>query len=179
MKIDRFFWRELGVYLFLADCNEGEAFSFTAPLREMTLDTPTVPVVAAGRFRGECAWRDAIEWPALPTRTEGGIAFPGNHRLTALEPNSIYACVAAIPGNSTEVTPDMFGLDHDYLDTGLSVAYSHGDGYRAVIVMSGAVVAGGDSFGPGSKILVPADGALEIAATEAAHLVGYRDTSAT
>lgn len=171
--IDRQFWRELGIMYFSATCKAGEFFQFTSPLREFTLDTPTAPVVVAGKFRGYNRLRDPVEWPALPTKTEGGIAFPGLHRLEALEDGSVYACVCQLPQHLTEVTPDMFKLDHSYVESGVR-SYTAAEGYKAVIVMSGAVRFEGEAVTPGTKIDVPAAGAVELMVDSPAHLVGYR-----
>lgn len=172
----RNFYRELGIMYFSITCSKGQAFEFVSPLHEFTLDTPTVPVVVAGKFRGYNALRDPIEWPALPTKTEGGIAFPGRHKLEALEDGSVYACVCELPTNLTEVTPDMFALDHVYEEGG-APSFSYANGYRAVIVMSGDVSHDGASVGVGSKVHVPEGGSVVLEVTFPAHLVGYRLTS--
>lgn len=175
--IKRNFWRELGIMFFSAQCNKGQTFEFVSPLKEFILETPTVPLVTAGKFRGYSQFRDPVEWPALPTKTEGGIAFPGLHRLEALEDGSVYACVCELPSNLTEVTPDMFKLDHVYVEGG-TPSFSHADGYRAVIVMSGDVSHDGASVGTGTKVVVPENGSVVLEVTAPAHLVGYRLTSA-
>ena len=177
ITLTRKFYRELGIMFFSALCNKGQAFEFTAPIKEFTFDTPTVPVVVAGKFRGYNALRDPIEWPALPTKTEGGIAFPGKHKLEALEDGSIYACVCELPANLTEVTLDMFALDHVYVDGG-APSFNHVDGYRAVIVMSGDVSHDGALVGVGSKVDVPEGGSVVLEVTSPGHLVGYRLTPA-
>lgn len=178
MNIERYFWPELGIFLYRANLQEGEKVHVTPPVIGFTFDSPTITVVAAGSIWGDNPYRDRMYWSALPQRTEDGIMFPGLHTVCATEDNTVYACVCQLPPKDTEVTPDMFRLDHDYLDAGLASAYSYSDGYRAVIVMSGAVDASGESYAPGSKILVPVDGTLGVEASEAAHLVGYRDTNA-
>ena len=175
--LTRNFYRELGILYFSITCSKGQAFEFVSPLKEFTLDTPTVPVVVAGKFRGYSALRDPIEWPALPTKTEGGIAFPGLHRLEALEDDSIYACVCELPQHLTEVSPDMFALDHVYAANGTRT-FSYAEGYRAVIVMSGSVFHNGVLVEAGSKVDVPEDGSVVLEVTSPGHLVGYRLTSA-
>ena len=171
--IKRNFWRELGIMFFSVQCNKGHTFEFVSPLKEFTLDTPTVPLVTAGKFRGYSQFRDPIEWPALPTKTEGGIAFPGRHKLEALEDGSVYACVCELSANLTEVTPDMFQLDHVHLESGAR-AFPASEGYKAVIVMSGGARSAGATFGPGSKIDVPVGGSVQVEVDAPAHLVGYR-----
>lgn len=178
MKTERVFWRDLGIMFFSGECETGQLFGFVSPLREFTLETPTVPVVVAGKFRGYNALRDPIEWPALPTKTEGGIAFPGLHRLEALEDGSIYACVCELPANLTEVTPDMYKLDHTHVTREL-VTYQYNEGYRAVIVMSGNVVVNGEVAFPGSRFDLPEGGTLIVDVLEPAHIVGYRLTVQT
>lgn len=173
----RHFWRELGIMFFSAECNKGQTFEFVSPVKEFTLETPTVPLVTAGKFRGYNQFRDPVEWPALPTKTEGGIAFPGLHRLEALEDGAVYACVCELPSNLTEVPSDMFKLDHVYVEGG-TPSFSHADGYRAVIVMSGGISHDGASVGVGSKVDVPEGGSVVLEVTSPAHLVGYRLTSA-
>ena len=173
----RNFWRELGIMFFSAECNKGQTFEFVSPIKEFTLETPTVPLVTAGKFRGYSQFRDPVEWPALPTKTEGGIAFPGLHRLEALEDGAVYACVCELPQHLTEVTPDMFALDHVYVEGG-TPSFNYADGYRAVIVMSGSVFHNGVLVGVGSKVDVPEHGGVVLEVTSPAHLVGYRLTSA-
>lgn len=158
---------------FSATLKRGQAFEFVNPIPGVVLDTPTVPVVVRGSFVGFNALRDPLKWGALPGKTEGGISFPGRHRLEALEDNSIYACVSHLPPNLTEVTPDMFKLDHSHVESG-DRSYVAADGYKAVIVMSGAVRFGGEAVTPGTKIDVPAAGAVELMVDSPAHLVGYR-----
>lgn len=174
----RKFWREIGIMYFSATLDKGQTFEFVSPLKEFTLDTPTVPVVVAGKFRGYNALRDPIEWPALPTKTEGGIGFPGRHKLESLEDGSIYACICELPTNLTEVTPDMYKLDHTHI-TQEPVTYFYNDGYRAVIVMSGNVMVNGEVAVPGSKFILPENGAVTLDVLESAHIVGYRLTSQT
>lgn len=178
--LTRNFYRELGILYFSITCSKGQAFEFVSPLQEFTLDTPTVPVVVAGKFRGYNALRDPIEWPALPTKTEGGIAFPGKHKLEALEDGSIYACVCELPANLTEVTPDMFTLDHHYKEEGSSTTFRHSEGYRAVIVMSGRVMDTQTSlaYRPGEKIVVPEGGEVSLTPFTGSHIVGYREKAA-
>ena len=176
--IKRNFWRELGIMFFSVQCNKGQTFEFVSPLKEFTLETPTVPLVTAGKFRGYNRFRDPVEWPALPTKTEGGIAFPGLHRLEALEDGAVYACVCELPANLTEVTPDMFKLDHTHVTRGL-VTYQYNEGYRAVIVMSGNVVVNGEVAFPGSKFDLPEGGTVIVDVLEPAHIVGYRLTEQT
>lgn len=163
---------------FSAQCNKGQTFEFFSPIKEFTLETPTVPLVTAGKFRGYSEFRDPVEWPALPTKTEGSIAFPGRHVLEALEDGSIYACVCELPSNLTEVTPDMFKLDHTYVTREL-VTYQYNEGYRAVIVMSGNVLVNGEVAFPGSKFDLPEGGTVIVDVLEPAHIVGYRLTVQT
>lgn len=174
--ITRNFYRDLGILYFSIACSKGQTFEFVSPLKEFTLDTPTVPVIVAGKFRVYNALRDPIELPAFPTKAEGGIAFPGRYKLEALEDGSVYACVCELPQQLTEVTSDMFILDHVYVEGG-TPSFSHADGYRTVIVMSGDVSHDGASVGVGSKVDVPEDGGVVLGVTSPAHLVGYRLTS--
>ncbi len=175
--ITRNFYRELGILYFSITCSKGETFELVSPLQEFTLDTPTVPVIVAGKFRVYNNLRDPIELPAFPTKAEGGIVFPGRYKLEALEDGSAYACVCELPSNLTEVTLDMFKLDHVYVEGG-TPSFSHADGYRAVIVMSGGVSHNGASVGVGSKVDVPEGGSVVLEVTSPAHLVGYRLASA-
>ena len=172
----RNFYRELGIMFFSTKCDKGQTFEFVSRFHEFTLDTPTVPVVVAGKFRVYNAHRDPIDWPSFPTKGEGGIVFPGPYKLEALENGSIYACVCDLPPNLTEVTLDMFKLDHVYVEGG-APSFSHADGYRAVIVISGGISHDGASVGVGSKVDVPEGGSVVLEVTSPAHLVGYRLTS--
>lgn len=174
----RVFYRKLGIMFFSAECNKGQTFEFISPIKEFTLETPTVPLVTAGKFRGYSEFRDPIDWPALPTKTEGGIAFPGRHVLEALEDGSIYACVCALPQHLTEVSEDMFKLDHIHV-TQEMVTYQYNEGYRAVIVMSGNVVVNGEVAFPGSKFDLPEGGSVIVDVLDSAHIVGYRLTDQT
>lgn len=174
--ITRTFWRELGIMYFSIIKDSGQYFEFVSPLKEFTLDSPTVPVVIKGSFQGENRNRTLVVWPALPARTEGGMAFPGKHRLTSLEDGSIYACVCELPRNLTEVTPDMFKLTHHHYVEGEPATFSAADGYVAVIVMSGVFSCDGTNYTAGQKINVGSD-QISISAVEAGHVVSYCDTS--
>ena len=172
--ITRTFWRELGIMYFSIIKDSGQYFEFVSPLKEFTLDSPTVPVVIKGSFQGENRNRTLVVWPALPARTEGGMAFPGKHRLTSLEDGSIYACVCELPKNLTEVTPDMFKLTHHYYVEGETASFSAADGDVAVIVMSGLASCGGVNYSAGQKIDV-INSEITLNVIEGGHFVVYRN----
>lgn len=168
----------MGIFFFSAKCGKGEMFQFLSPVEEFTLNSPTVTLVISGVFKGYCAYRDSIIWPALPSRTEGGMSFPGMHRIESLEDDSIYSCVSPLPASLTEVTPDMFKLTHHHYVEGESATFSAADGNVAVIVMSGVFSCNGTNSTAGQKINVGSD-QISISAVEAGHVVSYCDTSKT
>lgn len=173
MQTKRIYWRDLNILYFKLVANTGDKFEFDSPVLDVTLDAPTVTLVTAGRFLGEAPSREPIEWPALPARTEGGMAFPGRHTLTALEDNSVYQCVCPF----LEIIPKdslMYKLDHIYIPEARSITFSGADGYKAVIAMTGAVTTPtGEVITGGHKVDV-GEGAITLEAQAGTHLVGYR-----
>lgn len=178
MQLQRQFWPELGIMYFSAKCKTGERLELISPYPELVFETPTVPVVMAGKFRGYNVHRPPLDWPALPSKTEGGILFPGMNILEALEDDSVYGCICAMTSQPTSVTPDMFTLDHVHIAMDEIHNFTHEAGYRAVVIMSGRVLDAttGLIYRPGQKVVVPEGGEARITALEASHTVGYKRT---
>lgn len=164
----------MGIFFFSAKCGKGEMFQFLSPVEEFTLNSPTVTLVISGVFKGHCVYRDSIIWPALPSRTEGGMIFPGMHRIESLEDDSIYSCVSPLPASLTEVTPDMFKLDHLQYNAGDTPSFSTEHNHVAVIVMSGLASCGGINYSAGQKIDV-INNEITLNVIDGGHFVVYRN----
>lgn len=173
MQTKRIYWRDLNILYFKLVANTGEKFEFDSPVLEVTSDAPTVTLVTSGKFLGEVSSRDPIEWPALPARTEGGMAFPGRHTLTALEDNSVYQCVCPF----MEIIPKdslMYKLEHFHIPEARSITFSGADGYKAVIAMTGAFTTPSGEVITGGHKLDVGEGAATLAVQADSHLVAYR-----
>lgn len=149
----------------------GDTITIESTVQEFTLDGPSVAVISAGSFLTANPNRDPLTLVAQPARCEGGMLFPGTYTLTALENGSVYHCVCAIP--LPMVDPDMFELQHRYLEISDTVNLEYNDGYRAVLIMSGklATAEGLKTNGQASPVY-----ALPYRATavEPSHVVLYR-----
>lgn len=168
----------MGIFFFSAKCGKGEMFQFLSPVEEFTLNSPTVTLVISGMFKGYCDYRDSIVWPALPSRTEGGMIFPGIHRIEALEDDSIYSCVSPLPASLTEVSPEMFKLEHHQYNEGDTPSFSAEQNHVAVIVMSGLASCMGVNYSAGQKIDV-INSEITLNVIESGHFVVYRNLAGT
>ncbi len=91
--------QEFGLVFYQAECNTGETFEFKSFTPNNELDTDSKDyccVVISGSFNSENDFRDPMTFSPTKMRVADGLVLPGNNKFTALEDNSVYACVSAI-----------------------------------------------------------------------------------
>lgn len=173
-KIDRFFWRDLGVMMLHVTADTGDSFEVISYEKEFNFTSPYITIIYKGAFLTENPHRDPVVWPAFPERAEGGMVFPGTYRLTAQEPESAYACVCFLNPHLLTMDTSLFELEHTYLNLGDSIELTFEDRYRALIVMGGKVTTAAGLKTRGQRVDVTAEAPCKVTAMEATHLVCYR-----
>lgn len=169
MKIRTIAHPDLGVSFFEMRLSAGASVPIKSPVTEFALDSPSVSLLVEGSLKVENPNRDPITLTASTERGEGGMAFPGTYKFTALEP-SLYLCVSPINIEG----PHMFELDHHYLDVGDTLTLDPADGFITILVVAGTVVQAGAVVAAGRRIDVPKEGLLEVTAMDPCHVVAYR-----